>query len=280
MVYLHFPTNLTEEELMLQNKYQKLRKKKKALQVQKTPRPEPEPSPVLNPKRPKETARDAREIAKKLLKSGAIGPIKKVPNRTDQESFKRPCGMERKLLTTTQALSSYQPFSAASPSPVKSDVIPDSTPKATPTTKFSNLYSSFVSSTSKTTPPAPSSPEPVPETPTRKDITIFVGGSSSMTEEFLRSTFSKFGPIINISMEIEKNRGFITFNSPDTAEKAVTQMNTTTVSGIKLKVSISRNQPIEFGDKGVNSWNAIATNKSQKGNQRDDRSLVTYDDLF
>ncbi|XP_026811899.1 negative elongation factor E [Rhopalosiphum maidis] len=279
MVYLHFPTNLTEEELMLQNKYQKLRKKKKALQVQKTPRPEPEPSPVLNPKRPKETARDAREIAKKLLKSGAIGPIKKVPNRTDQESFKRPCGMERKLLTTTQALSSYQPFSAASP--VKAEVIPDSTPKATPTTKFSNLYSSFVSSTSKTTPPAPSSPEPpVPETPTRKDITIFVGGSSSMTEEFLRSTFSKFGNIINISMEIEKNRGFITFNSPDTAEKAVTQMNTTTVSGIKLKVSISRNQPIEFGDKGINSWNAIATNKSQKGNQRDDRSLVTYDDLF
>lgn len=34
-------------------------------------------------------------------------------------------------------------------------------------------------------------------------------------------------------------------------------MNTTTVSGIKLKVSISRNQPIEFGDKGVTPWNAI-----------------------
>lgn len=34
-------------------------------------------------------------------------------------------------------------------------------------------------------------------------------------------------------------------------------MNTTTVSGIKLKVSISRNQPIDFGEKGINSWNAI-----------------------
>lgn len=34
-------------------------------------------------------------------------------------------------------------------------------------------------------------------------------------------------------------------------------MNTTTVAGIKLKVSISRNQPIEFGDKGVTAWNAI-----------------------
>lgn len=26
--------------------------------------------------------------------------------------------------------------------------------------------------------------------------------------------------------------------------------------------------------------NFLATNKSQKGNQRDDRALVTYDDLF
>lgn len=112
--------------------------------MQKTPRPEPEPSPVLNPKRPKETARDAREIAKKLLKSGAIGPIKKVPNRTDQESFKRPCGMERKLLITTQALSSYQPFSAASPVIKTPEVIPDSTPKATPTNKFSVCIISYV----------------------------------------------------------------------------------------------------------------------------------------
>lgn len=262
---------------MLQNKYQKLRKKKKALQVQKTPRPEPEPSPVLNPKRPKETARDAREIAKKLLKSGAIGPIKKVPNRTDQESFKRPCGMERKMLSTPQTLTSYQPFSAASP--VKAE-IPESNPKATPTSKFSNLYSNFVSSTSKTISPSSSSPEPPVPEPPRKGITIFVGGSSSITEEFLRTTFSKFGTIINISMEIEKNRGFITFDSPDIADKAVTQMNAATVSGIKLKVSISRNQPIECGDKGVTAWNAIATNKSQKGNQKDDRSLVIYDDLF
>ncbi|XP_050538438.1 negative elongation factor E [Daktulosphaira vitifoliae] len=274
MVYLHFPTNLTEEELMLQNKYQKLRKKKKALQVQKTPRPEPEPSPILNPKRPKETARDAREIARKLLKSGAIGPIKKVPNRTDQESFKRPCGMERKILSSPQTLTSYQPFSASSP--IKSDPVENS-PK--PTTKFSNLYDNFVSSTSKMTVPViQNSPEHISETP-RKGITIFVGGSSSLTEEFLRSTFSKFGTIINISMEIEKNRGFITFNSSDIAEKAVAQMNSTTVSGIKLKVSISRNQPIECNEKGVNAWHAIATNKSQKGNQRDDRSLVSYDDI-
>lgn len=94
---------------------------------------------MLNPKRPKETARDAREIAKKLLKSGAIGPIKKVPNRTDQESFKRPCGMERKLSTAPQTLTSYQPFSAASP--VKTEV-PESAPKTNLITKFS-VYIQF-----------------------------------------------------------------------------------------------------------------------------------------
>jgi len=37
-------------------------------------------------------------------------------------------------------------------------------------------------------------------------------------------------------------------------------MNAATVSGIKLKVSISRNQPIECGDKGVTAWNAIGRN--------------------
>lgn len=69
--------------------------------------------------------------------------------------------------------------------------------------ELQNLYSNFVSSSTKTTSPAPSSPEPVPEPP-RKGITIFVGGSSAITEEFLKTTFSKFGTIINISMEIEK----------------------------------------------------------------------------
>lgn len=65
------------------------------------------------------------------------------------------------------------------------------------------MYNNFVSSSTKTTPQAPSSPEQAPELP-RKGITIFVGGSSAITEEFLRSIFSKFGTIINISMEIEK----------------------------------------------------------------------------
>lgn len=87
MVYLHFPSNLTEEELMLQAKYQKLKKKKKALQALKAPKQEPE-KPIL-PKRPTE-ARDAREIARKLIKSGAIQAIKSPPPQPQNATFKRP----------------------------------------------------------------------------------------------------------------------------------------------------------------------------------------------
>lgn len=95
MVYLHFPVNLTEEELMLQAKYQKLKKKKKALQALKAPKQEPE-KPVL-PKRPTE-ARDAREIARKLIKSGAIQAIKSPPPQPQNATFKRPRAGQLSLL--------------------------------------------------------------------------------------------------------------------------------------------------------------------------------------
>lgn len=94
MVYLHFPNHLTEEELMLQAKYQKLKKKKKALQALKAPKQEPE-KPIL-PKRPTE-ARDAREIARKLIKSGAIQAIKSPPAQPQNATFKRPRAGKYKL---------------------------------------------------------------------------------------------------------------------------------------------------------------------------------------
>lgn len=54
---------------------------------QKTPRPEPERSPVKVSKGSKMEARDAREVAKKLLKSGAISPIIKTPKRYENIIF-------------------------------------------------------------------------------------------------------------------------------------------------------------------------------------------------
>lgn len=85
---------------------------KKALQAHKAPKQEPEKPLIL--KRPAD-ARDAREVARKLLKSGAIPAIQKPTTKQDQTSFKRPKGQERKRLAPDGSVTPYQPFSATQP---------------------------------------------------------------------------------------------------------------------------------------------------------------------
>ena len=68
-------------------------------------------------KRPSE-AKDAKEVAKKLVKTGAIKAIKKSLEREKSKeektigTFKRSKGFERKLNGMDRAMSNYQPFSA------------------------------------------------------------------------------------------------------------------------------------------------------------------------
>ena len=50
----------------------------------------------------------------------------------------------------------------------------------------------------------------------------------------------KFGGLIannNISMEVEKNCGFVTFDRPEAAEAAIAEHNGSMVAGIEIKVS-------------------------------------------
>lgn len=76
----------------------------------------------------------------------------------------------------------------------------------------------------------------------RTGHTICVSGNS-VTEDFLRTQFSTFGKIVNVSMEIEKGRGFITFVKPESAERSINEMHSKTVSGISLQVQLARRQP-------------------------------------
>ncbi|XP_017786834.1 PREDICTED: negative elongation factor E [Nicrophorus vespilloides] len=269
MVYIHFPANFTEEELMLQNKYQKLKKKKKALQVLRAPKPEPE-KPII-PKRPAE-ARDAKEVAKKLLKSGVIPAIPKQQKQPEQ-GFKRPRGLERKLVSE-KTVSGYQPFSA-----VQNEVGPDNPENKPP--RIKNLYDSFASARDREERGISEKPKDKPDKP-RQGNTIYVTGYK-ITDEFLKKHFATFGSIVNISMEIEKNRGFVTFDKVECADRAITEMDGCMVSGIELKVSLARRQPqIEPINDATSStaWSTVAANHSQKGNHRDKRELVTYDDMF
>lgn len=157
----------------------------------KAPKQEVERIPQA-PKRPTE-ARDAREVAKKLIKSGVI-TAPKTPKRPEQ-TFKRPRGLERKLNSTEKTISSYQPFSAT-------QLEEEETETARPRVK--DLYDSFVSaqntedkSTSDTQSPSKQEIKP------RAGNTIFVCGYK-ITEDYLKKHFQSFGNIINVSMEAEK----------------------------------------------------------------------------
>ncbi|GJQ71150.1 putative negative elongation factor [Trypoxylus dichotomus] len=253
---------------MLKNKYQKLKKKKKALQALKSPKPEPE-KPVIS-KRPAE-ARDAREVAKKLIKSGAITAIPKQQKQPEQ-GFKRPRGLERKLIS--DKVSGYQPFSA-----VQSEDGPDNPENKPP--RIKNLYDTFATARDREERGLTEKQREKPEKP-RQGNTIYVTGYN-ITEEFLKKHFSTIGNIVNISMEIEKNRGFVTFDKVESADRAIAEMDGSMVSGIQLKVSLARRQPqIEPINDATSSstWSTLAASHSQKGNHRDKRDLVIYDDIF
>lgn len=106
MVYLNIPPELTDEEELLKEKYDQLRRLQNRLNS-----PKLEVSPQTSLKR---TVKDAKEVAKKLLKSGAITAIK--IESKDTQGFKRPIGSDRKHNSSKRrniSASDNQSFSAS-----------------------------------------------------------------------------------------------------------------------------------------------------------------------
>jgi len=282
---LHFPSKLTDEEEALQLKYAKLRRKKKQLQEVNKPKQEPEQNKM---KRPAE-AKDAKEVAKKLLKTGAMKAIKKSLEKEKSKdektigTFKRSKGFERKLNGMDRAMSSYQPFSATHGPGGGFDTGGDDyepeIPEAMAKTKQKNLYESFVKERDRE---ERGLNEDNPSKP-RVGHTVYVYGYG-ISEELLRNTFTQYGQIVNISMEVEKNCGFITYERVESAEKSIAELNGTQITGIQLKVSLARRQPVidPINDASSSStWSTIAASHSQKGSHKDKREMVTYDeDIF
>ncbi|XP_045510980.1 negative elongation factor E [Colias croceus] len=263
MVYLHFPSNLTEEELMLQAKYQKLKKKKKALQALKAPKQEPE-KPIL-PKRPTE-ARDAREIARKLIKSGAIPAIKSPPPQPQNVTFKRPrAGRERKLSGSTGVtggVASYQPFSASQEPPP---------PEEKPAPRVKYLYDSFVTAREKEEkgPHVIVGAEAPPPTG-NKSSTLQIAGTG-ITEEVLRRRLASFEPFTFIQ-EPDDEKVFVTFDTPEIANQGQC-----TLDGCEegWRITFAKKPPQPKG-----SWTPSSTPRNQPPPKDFKRSLVTYDDIF
>jgi len=353
MVFLQFPSKLTDEEIMLQAKYAKLRKKKKQLAEAKNnanklgtgasgPLSEGGSEKPLDrvgkrernsstghsaPLTPSATgnAKDAKEAAKKLIRSGSIAAIQKSAERvrTEQSAgFKRSQGLERKLTTVGGSVGSmigssasgpdnakagYQPFSATHGpgggfDTGGEDMNPEPPPEAPPAKKTKNLYESFVHARDREERGlAPKGEKPgssgllgntmkkgddqlkgsLKDGPGhRQGNTIYVHGYN-ITEDLLKATFGSCGKIVNISMEVEKNCGFVTFDKAGATEKAIAEYNGNVVEDIQLKVSLARRQPVIAPINDASSsatWSTIAASHSQKGSHKDKRDLVAYDE--
>lgn len=149
-------------------------------------------------------ARDAREVARKLIKSGAIPAIKKAVHKQDQTTFKRPKGQERKRAMADRKVTAYQPFSSTQ-NDVAQETIISEIIKEEP--RIQNLYQHFVQEREREERGFSSDAESnidiaVIEKP-RSGHTIFVSGQK-VTEDYLKKTFSDLGTIVHVSMEIEK----------------------------------------------------------------------------
>lgn len=272
MVFITLPPNLTEEEEILQQKFAKLKKKRKALAALKTPKSEKQDTSSESVKRPADAAADATEQAKKLIKLGAI---RVEPDRREQQTFKRT---KRQKDIEKQSVG-FQPFSQSGAGEDTELRAEGSRSKQ----KY-NLYDNFVAASDSPKSGGGDRLDRKTAAPQRGN-TVYVHGHS-VSEETLRRAFAKIGGILNISMD--RNCGFVTFENMDLADRAIAEVNDCIVSGVHLKVSVARHQPTletvtasantAASDNSSASWSSIAASSSQKGSHQETREMVTYDD--
>ncbi|XP_045197091.1 negative elongation factor E-like isoform X2 [Mercenaria mercenaria] len=266
---------------------------KKQLQALKAVKPEREPVKEKPVKRPSESAEDAKEQAKKLVKSGAI----KLSDKKEKQGFKRSRNLEKKLqdpekTPATPATVGFQPFAASHPDDEERSEREDRRPRQP---RIRGLYDNFVRSERPERADSRSveredrreerdrrerpDREPLP----KKGNTVYVHGHG-VNEELLRKAFHNFGNIVNISMEKERNCGFVTFDKMDSADMAIQEVDGAMIDSVQLRVSMARRQPSfdsSSQDPSSTSWASLASNNSQKGSHKDKRDVVAYeDDMF
>jgi len=119
---------------------------------------------------------------------------------------------------------SYHPYSSASDQEENASKSPlpgiDKTEPPNGNRSISFLYQQIVAEKEPT--------EPKKISPQQKDkpksgFTVYVSGKA-ITEDFLKKHFSEYGTIVNVSMEIEKGRGFITFSKTEATSHAITEV--------------------------------------------------------
>lgn len=77
------------------------------------------------------------------------------------------------------------------------------------------------------------------------------------------------------------SRGFITFEKPESAERAISERDGSMVAAVQLKVALARRQPVIEAVQDVTSssmWSSLSANFSQKSAHKDRRELKVYEE--
>ncbi|XP_074597433.1 negative elongation factor E [Brevipalpus obovatus] len=114
MGFIQIPPQFTDEEKMLQQKYQTLNKKKKQLsQLKKSKVEKPDLINKVPLKKAGASKQDAKEVAKRLLKSGVIQVPKPLEKEKQDQGFKRAKSLMRKRVGIDRP-APFKPFSPPS----------------------------------------------------------------------------------------------------------------------------------------------------------------------
>ena len=140
--------------------------------------------------------------------------------------FKRLKGQKRKKAQNLEATTHYHPFSSTADESVETVA---KSPIEKPDRSVSFLYQQQQFDKEKDTdkkhsPVASHRGSGGGEKPPKTGYTIYVSGKS-ITEDFLKKHFSEFGSIVNVSMEIEKGRGFVTFSKTEATDRAIVEVS-------------------------------------------------------
>ncbi|KAM9325546.1 negative elongation factor E [Gastrophryne carolinensis] len=113
----------------------------------------------------------------------------------------------------------------------------------------------------------------------RKGNTVYVRGVG-MKKQMLIDAFSKFGKIIDLSVDEQRKCAFVTFDKLESAEEAIQGLDKTTIDDVLVNVSIARKQPLLDAAIEKSVWGQLAVQNSENGNHKDKRAQVSYSEDY
>ncbi|ODM89949.1 Negative elongation factor E [Orchesella cincta] len=242
---MRFPKELTEEELVLKEKYELIRKKKQAVvEQEEAEKKKDQPPKKISSKR---HATDAKEHAKRLVLDGKIKIAVPSNPQEEKKNFKRP-NVEKKASLTTSITGSSKDGGETGRlgSIIPKNTVGDGSPAAATVTSATRQRSpvrfDYGSIGSFTIPPLDASSTNVP----KRGPSIYVSTQGHvLSEETLRTIFGRFGRIVRVRLS-NPGVAFVTFATTESAEHAISEMHQTIQNGVEYELEFAWRQPQPF----------------------------------